>query len=211
MSMVFACGTGSGAPFTPESSMRAKKQTRSTKKDIESSKISWIYTTRSVEHTLVTLHEFSKITQDRLSWSIWLYKDIGFQGMVHVALDTPYMKLFETFLAKKHRLAIDAWGADTSQVQHVYQPLIDHISQEVPEEFQKLYPFPVWKLEDRIGRLSRNILVSEFLVQEWAEHFRGKSETEIDEIAQSFKFEKCLHREGLNKILQANASLVAGN
>lgn len=128
--------------------------------------------------------------------------------MVYVARDTPYMTLFKSFLAKKHRLAIDAWGADTSQVQHIYQPIIDHIQQEVSEEHQKLYPYPVWKLSDRVGRLTRNILLSEYLVQEWAEHFRGKSEEEIDAIAQSFQFEKCLHREGLNKILTENASLV---
>lgn len=144
-----------------------------------------------------------------MSWSIWLYKDIGFQGMVYVSRDTPYMTLFKDFLAKKHRLAIDAWGADDSQVRSVYQPLIDLILQEVPEQFQNLYPSPVWKLTDRIGRLSRNILVSEFLVKEWAEHFRGKSEQELDEIARSFQFDKCLHREGLNKILTENASLVA--
>ncbi|KAK7696394.1 Endo-1,4-beta-xylanase 5 [Cerrena zonata] len=147
--------------------------------------------------------------QDRLSWSIWLYKDIGFQGMVHVSLDTPYMTLFKDFLAKKHRLAVDAWGADESWVRPKYQPLIDLINQEIPSEFQALYPAPVWKLSDRIGRLSRNILVSEFLVKEWAEHFRGKTEQEIDEIAQSFKFDKCLHRDGLNKILNENAQLVA--
>jgi hypothetical protein len=155
-----------------------------------------------------------------------LYKDIGFQGMVYVPQDTAYRTLFKDFLAKKHRLgkvhqkhssghpfdeyvAIDAWGADTSKIQHIYQPLIDHINQEIPQEFRTLYPFPVWKLSDRVGRLARNILVAEYMVQEWAEHFRGKSEEEIDLIAQSFKFEHCLHREGLNKILQENATLVA--
>jgi hypothetical protein len=168
--------------------------------------------------------------QDRLSWAIWLYKDIGFQGMVYVPQETAYRTLFKDFLAKKHRLgeiyrdtfvslilftkllhilAVDAWGADTSKVQHIYQPLIDHLTQEIPEEFRQLYPFPVWKMSDRVGRLARNILVAEYLVQEWAEHFRGKSEEEIDAIARSFKFENCLHREELNRILQENASLVA--
>lgn len=129
--------------------------------------------------------------------------------MVFVSRETPYMTLFKDFLAKKHRLAIDAWGADESHIRPVYQPLIDLIKQEVKPEHQSLYPAPVWKLTDRIGRLSRNILVSEFLVQEWAEHFRGKSEAELDEIARSFSFESCLHREGLNKILTDNATLVA--
>lgn len=143
--------------------------------------------------------------QDRLSWSIWLYKDIGFQGMVYVSQETSYMDLLKDFLAKKHRLAVDAWGADTTQVRHIYQPLIDHITKEIPQENQNLYPFPVWKLSDRVGRLSRSILVTEYLVKEWAEHFRGKNEAELDEIAKSFKFENCLRRDGLNKILMDNA------
>lgn len=143
--------------------------------------------------------------QDRLSWSIWLYKDIGFQGMVYVSQETSYTTLLKDFLAKKHRLAVDAWGADTAQVQHIYQPLINHITEEIPQENQNLYPFPVWKLSDRVGRLSRSLLVTEYLVKEWAEHFRGKSEAELDEIAKSFKFENCLRRDGLNKILMDNA------
>jgi hypothetical protein len=129
--------------------------------------------------------------------------------MVYVSLETPYMTLFKDFLAKKHRLAIDAWGTDTSAVQHIYQPLIDHIAQEFTEEHQHLYPWPVWKMSDRVGRLSRCILVAEYMVKEWAEHFKGFDEAKLDEIAQSFKFSNCLHRDELNKILTENASLVA--
>ena len=131
--------------------------------------------------------------------------------MVYVSRETPYMTLLKEFLAKKHRLATDAWGADDTYVRPVYQPLLDLITKEVApnEADQHLYPWPVWKLTDRVGRLARNILVSEFLVKEWAEHFRGKSEAELDEIAQSFKFQYCVHREGLNKVLTENASLVA--
>jgi hypothetical protein len=129
--------------------------------------------------------------------------------MVYVSQETPYMALLKDFLAKKHRLAVDAWGADTSRVQHIYQPLIDHITKEIPEENQGLYPFPVWTLSGRVGRLSRSILVTEYLLKEWAEHFRGKNEAELDEIAKSFKFENCLRRDGLNKILMDNAQLVA--
>lgn len=35
------------------------------------------------------------------SWSIWLYKDIGFQGMVYVNPDSAYIKLLAPFLKKK--------------------------------------------------------------------------------------------------------------
>ena len=130
--------------------------------------------------------------------------------MVYVSQETKYITLLEDFLARKHRLAVDAWGADTTGIRHVYQPLIDHVAKEIPTENQALYPAPVWKMPDRVGRLLRSILVAEYLVKEWAEHFRGKSEAQLDEIAQSFKFGNCLHRDGLNKILTANAALVAG-
>jgi len=123
--------------------------------------------------------------------------------MVYINPDTPYMKLFTTFLAKKHRLAIDAWGADDTAVRSVYAPLFQHILDEVPERFRDLYPYR--KLSDKVGRISRNILVSEFLVKEWAEHFVGKTEAQLDEIAGSFRFARCVKREELNEILKENA------
>lgn len=128
--------------------------------------------------------------------------------MVYISTSTPYMTLFKEFLAKKHRLAVDAWGADDSAVKHVYQPLFDHVLEEVPPQFRSLYPHPVWKLSDRVGRLARNILVAEFLVKEWASHFEGKTEEELDQIAASFKFEACEKREGLNTVLTENAKAV---
>ena len=148
--------------------------------------------------------------EDRLSWSIWLYKDIGFQGMVHVNTESKYMTLLKDFLAKKQRLAPDAWGADSSYVQKYYQPLLDLVKTEVApkEEHQHLYPWPVWKLEDRVSRLSRSILVAEFLVKEWAEHFKGLELEQLDELAKSFLFEQCVKREGLNAVLTENARLV---
>ena len=129
--------------------------------------------------------------------------------MVYIDPKTPYMTLFADFLAKKHRLAIDAWGADDSAVKGVYEPLVKHVLEEVDTKYQNLYPFPVWKVEDRVKRLARSILLAEYLVQEWADHFIGKSEAEIDEIAKSFRYENCLKREGLNHILTENAKAMA--
>ncbi|KAF7314653.1 Glycoside hydrolase family 5 protein [Mycena kentingensis (nom. inval.)] len=146
--------------------------------------------------------------QDRLSWSIWLYKDIGFQGMVYVSQSTPYISLLRPFLAKKHRLAIDQWGADDKHVRDIYTPLVELIKAEVPEANREIYPHPAWRLGDRVAILARNILLAEYLVKEWAEHFVGKTEAELDEIAASFKFEECEKREELNRVLMENAKLV---
>ncbi|EMD68528.1 glycoside hydrolase family 5 protein [Bipolaris sorokiniana ND90Pr] len=43
----------------------------------------------------------------QVSWSIWLYKDIGYQGMMYVSPDMPYMKLIAPFVATKQNLALD--------------------------------------------------------------------------------------------------------
>jgi len=147
--------------------------------------------------------------EDRLSWSIWLYKDIGFQGMVYISSSTPYIQLFREFLLKKHRLAVDTWGADDQHVKHAYQPLVDLLAREVvPREGdQRLYPWPVWSLSTRVTRLARNVLLAEFMVKEWAEHFRDKSFEELESLAASFKFENCMHRDELNNVLVKNNSI----
>ncbi|KAJ3979474.1 glycoside hydrolase superfamily [Lentinula detonsa] len=143
--------------------------------------------------------------KDSLSWSIWLYKDIGFQGMVYVSQDTAYMKHFGEFLSKKHRLAVDAWGADDKYVKHIYEPIVNLIKEEIPEQNQKLYP-PIWNLENRVTRISRTILVAEFMAKEWAEMFVGMGDQELVDFAESFAFEKCEKREELNSILKFSAN-----
>lgn len=117
--------------------------------------------------------------------------------MVHTRLDTPYMKHFAAFLDKKHKLAIDPWGTDDTYVRPVYQKLEDFIADHIAPEHRELYP-PIWKFDMRIGRLSRNILLAEYMVKEWADLFKGLSEEQLDELAGSFKLENCLKREELN-------------
>jgi hypothetical protein len=58
-----------------------------------------------------------------------------------------------------------------------------------------------------VGRVLRNILLSEELYPEYAEYFRDLSFEELDELAASFKFENCKQREGLNKVLREHAKL----
>lgn len=92
-------------------------------------------------------------------------------------------------------------------IQHIFDPLSEWIAQNVDEKYRKLYPYPVWSFESRVAKLSRQILAAEYLVDEWAEHFRDKSEEEIDSIAKSFSYENSLKRDGLNKVLMDHAAL----
>lgn len=46
------------------------------------------------------------------SWTIWLYKDMGVQGILHSGEDSKWNKTFEEFINKKRKHAVDFWGTD---------------------------------------------------------------------------------------------------
>ena len=70
--------------------------------------------------------------------------------MVYVSRDTPYMKLLEPFLSKKHRLALDDWGADDTAIKHIFDPLVDLILSSIEEGWRG----------HRIGEIIQPILES---------------------------------------------------
>jgi hypothetical protein len=45
--------------------------------------------------------QLSLYSKEKISWSIWTYKDIGHQGMVYLGEETPYTALLKPFLEKK--------------------------------------------------------------------------------------------------------------
>jgi hypothetical protein len=87
--------------------------------------------------------------------------------------------------------------------------VLQHLKDEIPEQFQgKRYPFH-WGLEKQLTRVQRDMVMSELLTYEYASYFENKTLEELDELAASFKIEKCLKREGLNEILQRDAEIQA--
>jgi hypothetical protein len=125
--------------------------------------------------------------------------------MVYASPDSAYMRLLKPFLEKKKKLGADKWGRDDKHVAHIYEPLIQHLKDNIPEQFvNKRYP-QQWKLEGHVHRVIRETLMSEILTYEYASYFEGKSFAELDDLAASFKLENCLRRDGLNEILRADA------
>jgi len=114
------------------------------------------------------------------------------------------MSLLKPFLAKKQRLALDAWGASDTHLSPLFSQLETFFKNNIPEEDQKRYPWPVWKFEQWISRVVRNELLSEFLVPEWARYFEGLTGVELRELGESFAFGKCLLRDELNEILRSD-------
>ncbi|KAM0327491.1 hypothetical protein ACHAQA_005779 [Verticillium albo-atrum] len=143
-----------------------------------------------------------------VSWSIWLYKDIGYQGMVYVDPESAYMRLIQPFVEKKQKLGLDFWGVvDKSGVDdEVYTPFISKLKEMIPEHLhKKKYP-NVWTFDRQVERTVRELLMSEYIGYEYAELFAGKTEEELEELAASFSLEKCKTRDELNDILRADAT-----
>ncbi|KAF4980635.1 hypothetical protein FZEAL_3384 [Fusarium zealandicum] len=142
-----------------------------------------------------------------VNWSIWLYKDIGYQGMVYLDPESAYMRLVGPFIEKKQRLGLDFWGVvNKDGVKHLYEPLLQALKKEVlPNYRDTRYP-KIWTFERQFERVIRECLMSEYVGWELAELFRDKTEDELEEIASSFAFEKCIKRDTLTEILSQDSA-----
>ncbi|CDK28776.1 unnamed protein product [Kuraishia capsulata CBS 1993] len=140
-----------------------------------------------------------------IGWSIWVYKDIGYQGLTFVKPESKYYSHLKDWLAKKQRLGIDKWGRIApKEVESIYDAVKDHFHKEIPEKFHKaVYPNNL-AIDGYIDRVLRECLLSQFLTFEFAEYFRDLSFEELDELASSFKFENLQTRDELNAILSAS-------
>lgn len=147
--------------------------------------------------------------QHSTPWSIWLYKDIGLQGMLTVSPDSAYGRIIAPFVAKKAAVSIDAWGVPPNPtVDALIDPLVAWIDGVAPEA-KTLYPGP-WDTKRHVMRAVLQTFVSRALQGEFARCFAGLGFQELEECARSFHFRECVKREGLNEILRAHAPVKQG-
>ncbi|MCA2218317.1 glycoside hydrolase family 5 protein [Jidongwangia harbinensis] len=132
------------------------------------------------------------------SWSLWTYKDIGLQGLVSAAPDSPYLRRIEAFLAKKARLGADSWGSVDTGIRHLMEP----VEKLFAEEFPDFEPYP-WNKQRWIQGLLRHVMLAEPLVDDFAACFRGVTPEQAEELADSFRVDRCVRREPLLEILGA--------
>jgi len=140
------------------------------------------------------------------SWSIWTYKDIGLQGLVYADPDSPWMRRIRPVLEKKARLGVDHWGSLDTKIRHVLQPLEELLAMEFPtyQPFPYMEPSPLGQ-RWIIHRLVRHILLAEAMVGDFGRQFRGVTEQEALELAESFLFERCIRRTSLEEVLKSVA------
>jgi hypothetical protein len=139
--------------------------------------------------------------EHEISWSIWIYKDIGVQGMIYTDPESKWIKTIQRFLEKKKRLQLDGWGPHPSEEpERVLMPLVKWV-EEVGIGVKEMYP-RVWPVRRRVQRAVIHTLLAESFSNEFAGLFRGLGKEELDALAHSFHYDECLQRKGLNEILR---------
>ncbi|RSL71457.1 hypothetical protein CEP54_001312 [Fusarium duplospermum] len=137
----------------------------------------------------------------RISWALWTYKGVGIMDMLHTSPDSAWGKLTKSFMERKKHLHVDSATACPSEVDNLIDLLVAWIDKVSPLA-TKTYPSN-WNTRAHVIRNLFQTFLASSLCGEFAELFRDKSETELEELAQSFAFRSCVHREGLNKVLSS--------
>jgi endoglucanase len=135
------------------------------------------------------------------SWSIWAYKDIGAQGLVSAAPDSPWLVRIHDITVKKARLGVDSWGSLDTHIRPIMAPIEETFAREYPD----YDPFP-WGQASWLQTLVRGILLAEPMVEDFARCFTDVTSADAAiELAESFAFGNCVVRAQLAEILQATA------
>jgi hypothetical protein len=137
--------------------------------------------------------------EEQICWAIWLYKDIGLQGMVYTSPDSAWYTLIQPFLEKKKRLQLDQLGKYPSWEIDAILGLVREMVDE--EKVANWYPSH-WKTVRHVDRNILHTLLSEAVQIEFANLFAGKT---FEELAISFHFYKCEQRGSLNQIMSSFA------
>ncbi len=136
------------------------------------------------------------------SWSMWGYKDIGAEGVVSAAPDSPWLQRIRPVTEKKARLGVDRWGGLDTEIRHVMEP----IEKLFDEEYPDFEPFPFGK-ESWVSTLVRHIVLAEPLVKDFEKCFTDVRDDEtVIELAESFRLSNCVRREPLAELLRKAAS-----
>jgi aryl-phospho-beta-D-glucosidase BglC (GH1 family) len=119
-------------------------------------------------------------------WSLWTYKDIGLQGVVHARSDSDYLRRIAPVLEKKARLGVDVWGGVDTGVRELLEP----IERTVAREFPQFDPLPFGQRQ-WIHVLVRHILLAEPMVDDFARCFAGVDAEQARALADCFAFDAC--------------------
>lgn len=172
--------------------------------------VTWANTSKSTDAEAVEinscrqellLEQMRNYEKYEIPWSLWTYKDVALMGLSHPAPDSAYQKLIAPFLAKKRQTQVDWAGASNDEnINKLVDPLVQWIDSVSPSA-TKTYPYH-WATKQHILRNVIQTFLASSLSREFAELFRGKSRDELEELAASWSFDKCIRHDRLIEILK---------
>ena len=135
------------------------------------------------------------------SWSMWAYKDMGAEGLVSAAPDSPWVERIRDVLAKKARLGVDAWGTVDTGIRNIMAPIEETFAKEYPG----FDPFPFGQ-QNWIMTLVRGILLAQPMLEDFGRCFAGVTDAAtVHALADSFMLENCVIRSRLAAMLAGSA------
>lgn len=127
--------------------------------------------------------------EEKISWSIWPWKDIGTQGIVYTPPDSPWIKLLQEWLEMKQKLGLDH---RVSRPQPEVVTLFQHIEEWIDRNSPAAkYTYPMtWGTHRHVMRGVTETFLSDSLQGEFCGYFDGKTDTELEELLSSFGLEE---------------------
>ena len=136
------------------------------------------------------------------SWSVWAYKDIGGQGLVYAAPDSPWRRRIKPVTEKKARLGVDSWGSSDEAVRFIMGPVEETIAREYPD----FDPYPFGQ-QNWAQQLVRSILLAEPMAKDFGDCFAGIDTDEtVIALADSFSFRNCVRRQRLAEMISSKTT-----
>jgi len=137
-------------------------------------------------------------------WTIWTYKDIGMMGTVYTNPDSAWMKRIQRTNAIKRKLGLDGWepfAQDSAFMRTTVRSIVD-----VVRRATKSAKLPYEQLKLTLNNTLSVVVLSEFLLPFYASQFKGMSSDELEHMMQSFRWENCIRRDGLEQVLRNHLS-----
>ena len=132
-------------------------------------------------------------------WTTWTYKDAGVMGWVHLDPECEYLQRLQHVQRAKRELDTDFWLTWSGRTPA--KALASQLAGLVLETIED----PDLDAEDNETYLRQASLanyVGELMQPAYAKCFRGLSESALDEVLQSFRFENCVQRRDLLAVVQ---------
>ena len=133
-------------------------------------------------------------------WTIWTYKDVGVMGFLNVDAEAKYKQVLAPILKAKRELGVDNWlsaGLPGTLVGGTISELAGLIEKSIGDTEIDSAANQRYLAQTALGGYTANLMQPAF-----AKQIKGLSETELDQVLQSFAFKNCRPHQDILNILK---------